>query len=179
MINSLKRILETVLISSVVFIALDNSKRHAAADLRDAVRDTTPTVLASGNSLKDLNPSVRDSAVPESKPASDWTAYIQDAEGEKDVFISKIYPQKKLARKEMAAAARDLETEGKKILFSSLLRETAGGFFYVIRLDNSPSAVRQVAAASSNRDEALINTVRKYENNIEHTCREIWTRDAE
>ena len=173
MIATVKRVLETAVISSIVFLALNNSKRNIPTDLRDAVRDNGAIAQASDTSLKDLKPTPAAVAVPKIQPASDWAAYVKDTEGDKDVFVSKIYSGKQQAQEAMSVAATGLQAKGKQILFSALLKETAGGSFYVIRLDNSVVAVPLGSAISSKKDAAYVNTVKKADDSIENNCREI------
>jgi len=177
MMHTLKRILETVLISSVVFVALERTKSHMPADLRDAMRDTGAIAQASAVSLSEVAPNIvapAAPAAPKVKPGSDRAAYVKDAEGEKDVFISEVYADRKLAQKTMAAAVKNMEAGGKRVLFAALLKQKAGGDFYVIRLDNSPVPVLPGAAAYASKDEAYAKSVNKTADEMENNCREIW-----
>ncbi|HBA61832.1 MAG TPA: hypothetical protein DCZ92_13680 [Elusimicrobia bacterium] len=128
----------------------------------------------SNTSLKDLKPVSAADVTPKVVPASDWAAYVKDTEGDKDVSVSRIYSGKQLAQEAMSAAVTGLEREGKRILFSAVLKETAGGSFYVIRLDNSLAAAPLGAAITSEKDSAYLSTVNKAAENVENTCRGIW-----
>ncbi len=171
MINRIKRILETVLISSLVFVALESTKRQMPDDFRDALRDTG---AVSGASLKDLKPDVVSPVTTTPKPGSERAAYVKDSEGEKDVFIGEVYADKKSARKALAAAVKGLEASGKRVLFAALLKEKAGGDFYVIRLDDSPAAPLRAAAAPGKKDAAYVTALRQTADEIENTCRKNW-----
>ena len=56
---------------------------------------------------------------------SDWATYVKDSEGDADVIISAVFPDKRSAGNALAAEESRLTTGGGSILFSCLLRETA------------------------------------------------------
>ncbi|MBI5743282.1 MAG: hypothetical protein HY952_01910 [Elusimicrobia bacterium] len=140
-------------------------------DFRDALRDPG---AVSGTSLKELKPNVIIPAIPVPRPGSDRAAYIRDSEGEKDVFIGEVYADRKSAKKAMAAAVKGLETSGKRILFAALLKEKAGGDFYVVRLENSPAAPLRAAAVSGTKDTAYVTALQKTADDLENACRKNW-----
>lgn len=210
MVDRLKRALETVLISSIVFVALDGVKRDKPADFRDALRDTRPIERFTPAPVNAVDPAPnpvaapapvqvtppvaapaapqiaalvttlvaapasREIVIPKTAPVSDRLAYLQEFMGERDVIISKVYTDRRLARRSMRLAVKNLEAAGKRILFTSIQKETPRGDFYVIRLDNSTKVPQQVAAAATNRDEEYLKTLKKTADTIESTCRETW-----
>ncbi|MEI7527506.1 MAG: hypothetical protein WCK76_01070 [Elusimicrobiota bacterium] len=173
--KDLKDILLMTLISAAVFVGLDNNKRSVPADLRDAVRDTGAAAQAAGNSLADIKPLAAAAAapVPENHIASDRAAYIKDAEGEDDVVISRIFYDKTLAKEELAREVSRLKTAGNSILFSCLLKETAGGVFYVVRLAPSPESAPRPAASTDKGEEAYVNSLKQVAADAENDCRRI------
>ncbi len=173
--KDLKDILLMTLISAAVFLGLDSSKHRVPADLRDAVSDAGAAAQAAGNSLADIKPlaAAAAAAVPENHTASERAAYIKDAEGEDDVVISRIFYDRKLAKEELAREVSRLKTAGNPILFSCLLKETAGGVFYVIRLAPAQESAPQAAATADKGEETYVNALKQAAADAESDCRRL------
>ncbi len=196
MTNGIKNVLLIAVVSSVVFVALDSVKHRIPSDLRDAVSDSAALGRDPGYSLKNVAPYAGDFTAPQNTPApdpavkdgksdkdvvisetfsdkklSDRSAYIRDNEGDNDVVISGIFPDKSRAEKAMSEEESRLKTGGSTILFSCLLRETAGGVFYVIRLAPSSTAAIQTDVRSDKSEEAYLTAIKEDAAGIENECR--------
>lgn len=197
--NKLGEILIIVLVSSSVFVLLDSGKRNlrpeapahvvncappaqaplpaeAAAPqpawtkadgsgLRDAVRDAAAVTAEEDEGMTYLDGSEAGDA-----PVSDRASCLGDAEGADDIVVGAVFKSRAAASRAMEAAGNRLKSGGKSVLFSSLMRESAGGFFYLIRTE--PSAVVTNAATVAGGGERLyIESAKAAAASLENECR--------
>ena len=194
--KDLKDILLMVLISSAIFVILDNNKHRAPSDLRDALNEPAAAGPGSGASLKSVTPNAGVTAALVNPPVTDWTAYVKakerdkdtvvsetfsdkkmsewatyvkDNEGDTDVIVSAVFPDKKTAGNALSAEESRLTTGGSSILFSCLLRETAGGVFFVVRLAPAQAAAALPARAAKG-EASYIAALKKAADNVETEC---------
>jgi hypothetical protein len=145
--------------------------KAAKAGLRDAVRDNVVNVKTAGNTEGNDLAYITGSAARSNPPVSDRAGYLAYVKSEKDIFVSRVYNNKTAAINARPATVNKLKSKHKAVLFSSLMRYTAGGFFYVIRVE--PSAINTVRTNPiTDRSEQLyINTLKGAAARVENECR--------
>lgn len=199
--NKLGEILTIVLVSSSVFVLLDSAKRNMRPETTVPVVNCAPTAQAplpaeapapqsawtkaDWSGLRDaLRDEAEDTAEEDSDityvdgsgagsaPVSDRAAYLEDAGGANDIVVSAVFKSRAAASRAMEAAGNSLKSGGKSVLFTSLMRESSGGFFYVIRTEPS-AAVTNAAPAADAGEQLYVNSVKGAAAMLENDCRRV------
>lgn len=198
--NKLGEILTIVLVSSSVFVLLDTAKRNlhpettvpvvncapaqeplpaeapapqsawTKADrsgLRDALRDEAADTAENDADITYVDGSGTGNAL-----VSDRAAYLADTGDAQDIVVSSVFKSRAAATRAMESAGNSLKSGGKSVLFTSLMRESSGGFFYVIRLEPS-AAVTNAAPVAYDGEQLYVNSVKGAVAMLENDCRRV------
>ncbi len=194
--NKLTEILTIVIISSSVFVLMDNAKRTyrqespavvintappaAQAPAAAPVAPVQPVAAPASVTTADFRDALRDieeesAYVDGSGPIqeAEREAYLSDAGENGDLAVSAVFGGRAAAGRAMAAEVKRLNAGGRPVLFSSLLREASGGFFYIVRSERPAPAA--AATAASVRDQRYIESAKAAATRVENECLEtIW-----
>ncbi|HAH32351.1 MAG TPA: hypothetical protein DCL44_08560 [Elusimicrobia bacterium] len=155
-----------------------NRAKAVNTGMRDAIRDNIVNIRTARNAggRNDIA-YINGSEGRKNPPVSDRAGYLMDVRSEKDIVVSRMFNNKAAGIKAMMATVNMLKSKDKPVLFASLMREAAGGFFYVIRI--RPSAVKTTRVnPGNNRSEQLyINTMKGTAARIENECRNVLQDD--
>lgn len=144
--------------------------------MRDAMRDNVVNITAAENTGGNAIAYINGSETGSNPPVSERAGYLMDMRGEKDIVVSRVFNNKAAIIKAMAAAIDKLKSKDKPVLFSSLMREAAGGFFYVLRIEPSANTAR-VNPGTDSSEQLYINTMKGAAARLENECRSVLRDD--